>query len=383
VRVEPPAPIASPRPLRVAEPVLDGDDARAVQDVLRSGWVSGYGPAVARFEEAFAAWCGARHGVATPNGTTALHLALAAAGVGAGDEVVVPAFTMAAVAFAVHAAGARAVLCDSDPVSWNLSPAAVAAAVGPRTRAVVAVHTYGLPCDMDALRAATRARGVALVEDAAEAHGATLDGRRAGTLGDVAAFSFFSNKVVTCGEGGMVVTDDPDLADRARRLHDLARTPGAPAYRHDGYGVNYRMSALCAALGASQQSKADRFLARRRRTAATYEARLGRVPGLSFRARSSRAQGSDWMTCVLVDPAFGEDRDALAKHLAAEGIETRPAFHPLNRQPLADRSGGGTFPVADRLGATGLLLPSGNDLSDEDVDRVCRAVVGRREGGNR
>jgi perosamine synthetase len=179
--------------------------------------------------------------------------------------------------------------------------------------------------------------------------------------------------VVTCGEGGMVVTDDDALAERARRLRDLARAPGASAYRHESYGVNYRMSALCAALGSSQLSRADEFLARRRRTAATYEARLGPVPGLSFRARWARAEGSDWMTAVLVDPARGEDRDALARRLAAAGVETRPSFHPLHRQ--AFWRGGGRFPVAERLGERGLLLPSGNDLTDEDVDRVC-ALVG-------
>lgn len=367
---------AGARRLRIAQPVFDAADREAVAEVVRSGWVSGYGPAVARFEEAFAAVAGVRFGVATTSGTTALHLALAALDLGPGDEVVIPAFTIVSVWDAVRLVGATPVLVDADRSSWNLDGDAVRRALSPRTRAIVAVHTYGLPCDMDALRALAAPRGVWLVEDAAEAHGATWRGRPCGSLGDLACFSFFSNKLITCGEGGMVVTSDASRAERLRRLRDLARRPGAGPYVHDGLGFNYRMGALAAALGLSQMRHLPRFLARRRRSARRYEAGLADIPGLALRAPVPGAEGSDWMTGVLVDAAaFGSDRDELARRLDARGIETRPCFHPLHRQPFATGEDG-VLPVADDLGARGLLLPSGNDFEDADVERVIAAVRG-------
>ncbi len=285
----------------------------------------------------------------------------------------IPAFAMIAVHNAVVWTGARPILCDSDPATWNLDPAAVEAVASPRTRALVAVHTYGLPCDMDTLRGVARRLGAALVEDAAEAHGATLHGVRAGALGDVACFSFFSNKLITTGEGGMVVTSDAGLADRARRLRDLAKVPGGRAYAHDAVGFNYRMPALCAALGVSQLERIDGFLARRRRSARLYERLLSGVPGLALRALTDDPAGSDWMTGVRVLPERGETRDALAARLAAHGVETRPFFLPAHRQSF--HRGAERLPVAERLGEEGLVLPSGNDLTDEDVERVAGLVA--------
>jgi perosamine synthetase len=324
---------------------------------------------VAAFEEAFAAWCGVEHAVATTSGTTALDLALASLGVGPGDEVVLPTFTLVSLLGAVTRLGATPVLVDVEPDTFNVDPTAVEAATGPRTRAILAMHAYGLPFDAGALGRIAADRGVPLVEDAAEAHGATWRGRRAGTLGTLACFSFYANKIVTTGEGGMVVTGDDELAARARNLRDLDRVPGEGPYVHTSPGFNFRMPALAAALGLAQLGRADRFLARRRRTAATYERLLADVPGLWFRPRQPHAISADWMNAVLVE----DGRDDLVRHLAALDIETRPFFHPLHRQPFYDGPAVDA-PVAERIAATGLLLPSGNELTDADVERVANAV---------
>lgn len=364
------------RPLRVAEPVLSSADVRAVVRTLESGWISGYGDEVDHFEREFSDYCGAESGVATTNGSAALHLALAASGIGAGDEVVIPSFSMIAIHHAVASLGATVVLCDSEPATWNLNPVAVRAATTARTRAIVAMHTYGLPCDMDALHEIARECGAVLVEDAAEAHGALFRGRRAGSLGDVACFSFFANKVITCGEGGMLVTSDPEIAERARRLKDLGRIPG----RHYAYaevGYNYRLPSLQAALGRSQLANIEALLARRHRNAELYREGLAELAGLRFARRPEDRVGSDWMVGVLVEDEYGEKRDALRSRLEAEQIETRPFFTPVHAQPFFERATelAGAFPVAEDLASRGLLLPSGGDLSDGDVSRVVEALA--------
>lgn len=368
------------RRLRIAEPVLRPADLRAVAEALESGWISGYGDEVACFESEFSAYCGAGFGVAVTSGSAALHLALAALGIGRGDEVVIPTLSMVAVHHAVASLGATPVLCDSDSDTRNLAPAAVASALSPRTRAIVAMHTYGLPCDMDELRALARSAGAALVEDAAEAHGARYRGARAGALGDVACFSFFANKIVTCGEGGMLVTSDPELAARARRLKDLGAIPGR-RYWYAEVGFNYRLPALQAALGRSQLRNVDALLARRQRNGQLYRSALAGVPGVRFAPRLPDRVGSDWMVGIALEDAFGEKRDALARRLEAAAIETRPFFQPVHRQPFFARATelAGAFPVAEALAERGLLLPSGSDLTDADVARVAAAVARGRE----
>jgi perosamine synthetase len=370
----PPARFARP-PLKVAQPVVTDDDRRAVLEVLDSTWLSGYGPAVGDFEAEFSSYCGSCFGIATTSGTAALHLALASLGLEPGDEVIIPAFAIVVVHHAVSWTGAQPVLVDSDQGTWNLDPRAVRAAVTPRTRAVLAVHTYGLPCDIDGLRAAISGFDIALVEDAAEAHGAEWHGAKAGALGDLACFSFYTNKVITTGEGGMVVTADETRSERIRALRDLGRREGR-RYVHDAAGFNYRLSALQAALGRSQLRRIDTYLARRRRTSAIYRERLGKSRHIDMRADPPGVRGSEWMSAVLLeDEAL---RDRTAGHLAEAGIETRPFFHPLHLQPFYEGPGG--FPVAEDLGRRGLLLPSGNDLTDDDVRYVADMLLAVVEG---
>ncbi|MBK7972226.1 MAG: DegT/DnrJ/EryC1/StrS family aminotransferase [Deltaproteobacteria bacterium] len=378
-------PSPAPRKIPVCVPLLDGHEERYVAQAVRDGWISSVGPAVAAFEKGFASWCGAAHGVGVSNGTAALHLALRALDVGPGDEVVIPDFAMVAVLFAVLYCGATPVAVDVEPDTGNLDPARVAEAVGPRTKAVIAVHTYGHPCDVEALRAATAGSGAAIVEDAAEAHGAEWRGRRAGALGDVASFSFYANKILTTGEGGMVVTSNERLAERCRYLRNLCFPLDAPRdYFHEEIGFNYRLTNVQAALGLAQLERADALVERRRATARRYAARLAAVPGVRLPIERAGARNVHWMFAIRVDPErFGATRDELARELAGRGVETRPFFRPMHVQPPYLRARPDerrSFLVSDRLAAEGLYLPSSPALTDDDVAYVCEAIatIGRR-----
>ena len=273
----------------VAEPSFEGNELEYVTNCIRSGWVSSLGEYVKRFEQGFAAYCGVRHGVATHNGTVALHLALAALGIGPGDEVILPTLTFVATANAVTYTGARPIFVDSEPHTWNIDPEAAARAVTPLTRAIIAVHLYGHPADMEPLRALTEQHGLTLIEDAAEAHGARYKGQRVGSLSDVAVFSFFGNKIITTGEGGMVLTDDPSLAERCFFLENQARHKENP-YWHPEIGYNYRMTNVQAALGVAQLERIEELVAIRIRNAAHYKRRLSEVSGLGIPPKAELAE---------------------------------------------------------------------------------------------
>lgn len=364
--------------LPVCEPLLAGNELRYVTDAVSSGWISSSGSYVPAFEQAFAAWCGAAHGVAVCNGTAALHLALLALGIGPGDEVIVPDFTMIASALAVCHAGAMPVFVDADPQTWNIDPAAVEAAVSPRTRAVMAVHIFGTPCDMAALSAVADRHGLALVEDAAEAHGATFQGKKAGSLSRIAAFSFFANKNVTTGEGGMVTTDDPELARACRYYKNLCFPLDAPRdYRHAHIGYNYRMSNLHAAIGLAQTEKADDYTALRVKNGRLYRELLATIPGVRLQAAQPGGASVHWMNGMVVEAAYGKSRDALMAHLKTQGIDSRLFFNGMHRQPALERYGcqcGGAFPASDALADGGLYLPSASGLTEADIRRVCQVV---------
>jgi perosamine synthetase len=360
----------------VAEPVLDGKELEYVADCIRSGWVSSLGAYVRRFEREFAAYCGVRFGVATHNGTVALHLALVALGIGPGDEVILPTLTFVATANAVVYTGATPVFVDSEPDTWNIDPEAVAQAITSRTRAIIAVHLYGHPADMAPLRLLADQHGLTLIEDAAEAHGARYQGRRTGSLGDVAVFSFFGNKIVTTGEGGMVLTDDAALAERCFFLENQARHKENP-YWHPEIGYNYRMTNIQAALGVAQLERIEEFIAVRLRNAAHYERRLVEMPGLSLPPCAEWAENVYWMYTVRVEDSYGTDRDTLMARLRQRGIETRPVFYPIHTLPMYSSPQGShrqRFPIAEELGRKGINLPSGAALTPEQVDLVCDAL---------
>jgi len=356
----------------VAAPIMGEKELEYVTDCVRSGWVSSLGEYVKRFETGFAAYCGVSHGVATHNGTVALHLTLTALGIGPGDEVVIPTLTFVATANAVSYTGATPVFVDSEEESWNIDPQAVASAITPRTRAIIAVHLYGHPAQMEPLQQLAAKHDVSLIEDAAEAHGAKYRGQRTGSLGDVAMFSFYGNKIITTGEGGMIVTDDHALIERCLFLENQAKSISDPYY-HSEIGYNYRMTNMQAALGVAQLERIDEFIAARLRNAAHYRERLSGVPGLVMPPQADWAQNVYWMFSVLVEPEFGADRDQVMAGLRHREIETRPLFYPLHSLPMYDS--GQSLPVAERIGRTGLNLPSGSGLTPNEVDIVCDALI--------
>jgi perosamine synthetase len=350
-----------------------------VTEAVSGGWISSAGKYVGEFEIAFAAYCGVGHAIAVCNGTAALHLALVALGVGPGDEVIIPDFTMAASAFAVCHAGAMPVFVEADPKTWNMDAARVAEKIGPRTKIVMPVHIFGNPCDMATLRILAERHGLVLLEDAAEAHGAEFAGVKAGALGKIAAFSFFANKIIATGEGGMVVTDDDALAEACRYRRNLCFPHGAPrVYLHDDIGFNYRLGNLQAALGLAQVEKADHYRSLRVRNGLRYRERLGKIPGVVPQETQTLGSSVFWMNGMCVRPKlYGRTRNELIAHLAENGVETRPFFNGMHRQPALKKFGcdcSGDFPVSDFLADHGLQLPSGGGLAESDIDRVCDLV---------
>ena len=365
---------ASARPpdfIPVYTPVLNGREEKYVLDAVRSGWISSLGSYVTRFEQEFARFCAVRHAVSVSNGTVALHLALHALGIGPGDEVIIPSLTFIATANAVHYTGATPVFADVDPVTWCLDPIDVRRRVTPRTRAILPVHLYGHPAPMHELQALAAEDDLLLIEDAAEAHGAAIGGQRVGGLGRIATFSFYANKIITTGEGGMLTTDDDALAARCRMLRDHAMPPHR-RYWHDEVGFNYRMTNLQAAVGVAQMERIDSFIRRKREIAARYREELAGLAGVTFAAERPGYTNVYWMVSVLVEPPYALSRDELIPALRARGVDSRPFFHPLDTLPpylsVAPR------PVAWQLSQCGLNLPSSPALTDAQVAYVCQAI---------
>jgi perosamine synthetase len=363
----------------VFEPVLDEGDIEAVVAALRRGEISGsFGEALRDFETEFAAYVGCKHGIATSSGTTALHLAVAAAKIGAGDEVLMSTSTNIATALAAFHNGAVSVPVDSEDTTWNLDLDLVEALITPKTKAIIPVHLFGHPVDMDRLNAIAKKHQLVVIEDAAEAHGATVRGRKAGSLGDMACFSFYANKIITTGEGGMVTTNDDALAAQLRLLRNLAFTQ--PRFFHEQAGYNFRMTGYAGALGLSQVRRIEAVISDKRRVAATYTKLLANVPGLRLPVELEWARNVYWMYAVVVEPELGITRDQLMKSLAASGIETRTFFCGMHKQPFLRAQPGFRdipCPVADRLWERGLYLPSAPTLTEatihEVVDRILQA----------
>lgn len=359
----------------VARPCITGLEEKYVLDAVRSGWISSRGPYLDRFEAEFAARYGAT-AVATSNGTVALHLVLAAAGIGPGDEVVVPALTYVATANAVTYCGARPVFVDVTPDTWCIDPEQVAAAIGPRTRAVIAVDVYGHPADYPRLRRICAANGVLLVADAAESLGARLDDVPTGALADASTFSFFGNKIMTCGEGGCVTASDPGLVERMRLLRNQGMDPQR-RYFFPVVGFNYRLTNVAAALLCAQLDRVDAMIAQRERVIAGYESALADVAALTPQPVAPQVRRAPWMASFLVgDVGDRTARDALAERLASQGVETRPFFVPLHELPPY-RAGGEAqprLPVAEDLARRGINLPTYEELSADDVAEIAGRV---------
>jgi perosamine synthetase len=360
----------------VFQPDIRPEDIDAVTAALRRGEISGsFGEALRDFESEFAAYVGCKHGIAVSSGTTALQLAVRAAGVGPGDEVLVSASTNIATALAVVHNGAVPVPVDSEPVTWNLDLDLIESLITPRTNAIIPVHLFGHPVDMNRLCDIARRHQLTVIEDCAESHGATCRGRMTGSFGEMGCFSFYANKVITTGEGGMVTTNDDALADHLRVLRNLAFTE--PRFRHIEAGYNFRMTGYQAAMGLSQLHRIDEVVEAKRRLAGRYTEALADVTGLQLPAQLPWAQNVYWMYAVSVQPEFGRSRDQLASDLRADGIDTRTFFCPMDLQPcLWDLPGFSRrpCPVADGIWETGLYLPSDPNLKDNDMRQIADGI---------
>ncbi len=360
----------------VYEPAIGEAEIEAVVAALRRGELSGsFGRSIPEFERKLAAYVGCEHGIAVSSGTTALHLAVAALGLGAGDEILVSSSTNVATALAAYHNGAVPVPVDSEDVTWNLDLDLVESLIGPRTRAIIPVHLYGHPVDMERLAVIAKKHDLSVIEDCAESHGASWNGRMTGSFGKLACFSFYANKIITTGEGGMVTTNDAALAERVRLLRNLAFTQ--PRFRHEVPGHNFRMTGYQAAMGVVQCDRLEEIVASKRRVAHTYDRLLAGIPGLRLPVELAGARNVYWMYAVVAEQSAGLSRDALTAHLKSCGIETRTFFCPMNQQPfLAAQAGHRDVPcpVADRLWQSGFYLPSSPTLTDDTIAEIATAL---------
>lgn len=361
----------------VNEPLLDGNEKKYLLECIETGWISSEGPFIKEFEERFAEVVGRNHGVAVCNGTAALDAAVEALGIGPGDEVIMPAFTIISCIGQIIRAGARPVLVDSDPLTWNMDVAQIEAKVTPQTKVIMAVHIYGLPVDMDPVLEIAGRHGLKVIEDAAQMHGQTYKGRPCGSLGDISTFSFYPNKHITTGEGGMIVTSDDQLADDCRSLRNLCFQPER-RFVHERLGWNLRMTNLQAALGLAQLERLSEFVRRKRFMGRRYSELLLGLPGVSLPlAMTDYAENIYWVYGLLLDEKLGVDAVEVMRRLAQKGIGTRPFFCPMHMQPVFQRMGlfgGELYPISERFYRQGFYIPSGMALTEGQIEMVAQAV---------
>lgn len=362
--------------IEVFDPIIGEEEIEAVVAALRRGEISGsFGESIPRFEQEFADYSGCKYGVAVSSGSTALHLAVAAAGIGAGDEVLISSSTNIATALAVVHNQAIPVPVDSEDLTWNLNLDLIEDLITEKTKAIIPVHLYGHPVDMDRLMEIAGRHNLLVIEDCAESHGATCRGRMTGSFGDMACFSFYANKVITTGEGGMVTTNNEQLAERLRLLRNLAFTK--PRFRHEDAGYNFRMTGYQAAMGVAQLAKIDHIISEKRRVAHTYNKYLSDIDGLQLPHEAEWARNVYWMYAVVVQPEFGINRDELMSTLRTADIDSRTFFCPMNQQPCLQSFPGFRAvpcPVADGLWDNGLYLPSTYSLPEQVIKQIADVV---------
>lgn len=364
----------------LAYPDLSGNERRYALDAIESSWISSTGKYIQQFEKHFAQLCGSGSAIAVCNGTVALHLALMTLDVRPGDEVIVPSLTYIATANAVRYVGAEPVFVDVDPETWCLDPRKIEESITPRTRGIIAVHLYGHPADMDPINHLAAVHGLWVVEDAAEAPLARYKGRPTGSLARVATFSFYGNKILTCGEGGALTLTDPHLELRARTLRGQGVDPER-RYYFPVTGYNFRLTNLASAILCAQLERWTTILERRRQIFLLYRELLDGVPGVGFQPQASWAELSPWLFCITVNrDEYGCDRDGLMQKLTSNGIDTRPFFIPLHRLPPfreKSRRRGENLPLTDALSQSGMNLPTYGLMKDESVRAVADVVRNR------
>lgn len=361
----------------VNEPLLNGNEKKYLNECIDTGWISSEGPFIKKFEELFAARVGRKYGVAVCNGTAALDAAIEALGIGPGDEVIMPSFTIISCIGQIIRAGAKPVLVDSDPVTWNMDVGQIEGKVTPRTKLIMIVHIFGLPADVDPILEIANRHGLKVIEDAAEMHGQTYKGRPCGSFGDISTFSFYPNKHITTGEGGMVVTNDDNLTEECHGLRNLCFQPSR-RFVHERLGWNMRMTNMQAALGVAQLERLDEFVARKRRMGAVYTELLSDVTSLQLPlARTNYAENIYWVFGLVISDEIDMTAEDAIKRLAAKGVGCRPFFYPMHQQPVLRKMGlfeGVSLPVAEKMYRKGFYIPSGMALSDVQMDAVALAV---------
>ena len=358
----------------ITSPKLGKKELDYVIDCVKSSWISSKSKYVIEFEKKFSEYCGVNYGVSTSSGGTALHLALASLGIKKRDEVIIPTLTMIATANAVTYTGAKPVLVDSEPDYWNIDTDKIQEKITKKTKAIIVVHLYGNPVDMNPVLDIAEDKGLFVVEDTAEAHGAEYKRKKVGGIGDIGCFSFYANKIITTGEGGMLITNNKKIAERSRILKDHAFTENK-RFWHDKIGFSYRMSGLQAALGLAQLEKIDELINVRRKNTFLYNKLLKETNGLTLPKEARWAKNVYWMYSVLVEKNFGLSRDRLMECLGSKGIETRLFFIPIHQQPIyAKYFKKQKFPIADDLSKKGINLPSGPMLKKEEIEYICESI---------
>lgn len=365
----------------VCEPMLAGNELKYVTEAVSTGWISSSGKYVTEFEKQFAEYCGCKYGIAVCNGTIALHLALIGLGIGKGDEVIVPTFTMIASAFAVCYTGAKPVFVDADKDTWNIDVKKIEEKITSKTKAIMPVHIFGKMCDMDAIHALAKKYNLYVLEDAAEAHGVSYHGVKAGASSDIAAFSFFANKNITTGEGGMVVTNNKEFYDRARYFKNVCFPLDGPRnYQHEDIGYNYRMSNVVAAIGLAQVEKADDYKGMRIRNHQLYKKYLSGVPGILFQSEPYKdCVDVCWMNTIVINSKeYGHTKDELIAYLKENEIDTRLLFTGMHKQKALQDFGcdcSGDYPVCEWLTENGFYLPSASSLTKDQIKKICDVII--------
>ena len=358
----------------IAEPWLGKEELKNVIKAVKSGWISSKGEFIEDFEKEFSNYCSRKYGIATSNGTAALHLALKALGIKKGDEVIIPDLTFVAVANTVTYCNAIPIFVDSHPDYWCIDPEKIEEKITPKTKAIIPVHLYGHPCDMDVIMNVAERHGLYVIEDAAEAHGAEYKGKKVGSFGDVSCFSFYGNKIITTGEGGICLTDNDELAESMKALRDHAMDPNK-RYWHNVVGFNYRMTNMQAAVGVAQLKKLDEFVEKKREIAKWYSEGLKELEEkklIKLHPEMPWAKCVYWMYSILIKDDFAIGRDDLMKKLEKSGVDTRPFFYPMHVMPPYKNKD--RVPVAEELARKGVNLPSGSTLANENVKQVVKSI---------
>jgi len=367
----------------VCEPTLIGNEKKYVKDCLDTNWISSMGKYIPKFEDSFSKFCNTQFGIGCCNGTVALHLALETLGIGKGDEVIIPTFTTVATCQPVIYSGAKPVLIDSESDTWNIDVNKIKEKITKNTKAIIPVHTYGHPVDMDPILELAEEKSIYVIEDAAEAHGAEYKGRKVGSLGHMGCFSFYSNKIITTGEGGMIVTNNEDLAEKAKLLRNHAFTK--PRFLHKELGFNYRMTNIQAALGYAQMEYADKLVKARIRNARLYNSILKDFTGITLPPKKKWAKNVYWMYGILIEKEFGINAEQVREELFKNGVDTRAFFIPMHQQPLYEKKDErfpdtkGNFPVADMLSRKGFYLPSSSSLKKDEIKYICEKITSIRK----